>query len=108
MKWVVEAKLFPGVLCVNRAFVGVGSVSVLHQKCRDVRVRSPFCRIWGFRRRVRRGGFSIRCFPSVFQKKAGGVFTVVSGAHVTHIHAVRLQVLSRMICGHFARRARHF
>ena len=54
----------------------------------------------GFRRRVRRGVSSSGVSRPVFQKKAGGV-TAVSEAHVTHTYAVRLQVLSRMVCGHF-------
>jgi hypothetical protein len=46
--------------------------------------------------------FVMGVFASDVPERArGGVFTAVSGSHVTHTCAVRLQVLSRMVCGCF-------
>ena len=107
MIWVVEATSFPR----RRLFVGFLSVWALSVFCTKNAVMfvfgPPFCVVCGFPSSCPSWVFSIRCFRSVSQKKRGGVFTAVSGAHVTHIHAVRLQALSRIVPGHIARHAHH-
>ena len=61
---------------VSRACGGVGSVRVLLQKCRDVRVRHPFEGICG----VSSVYFSWGGVPSYVPERArGGVFTAFSG-----------------------------
>jgi hypothetical protein len=88
MNWVVEAKLFPGCCCESgfcRCGLGQGAAP----KMPGCACSPPhFCRIWGFCRRVRRGGFSIRCSR---KKRGGGVFTSVSGG-ARHAHLRRSSV----------------
>ena len=72
---------------VSRACGGVGSVRVLLQKCRDVRVRHPFEGICGVSGDV----FVMGCFHPMCQKERAAVFLRPSRvAHVAHIHAARL------------------
>ena len=83
----------------------MGSVRLLPQKCRDVAVWAPFGGIFGFPSiHSSCGAVSILC-----ARKSVMVFLRPSRvAHGTHISAVRLQALPRMILCHIARHARHF
>ena len=111
---------------VSRACGGVGSVRVLPQKCRDVRVRHPFEGICGVSSVYFFMGCSILCArKSVWWCFYGplGRHTLRASlplvcrpcrassrdiSHGTHITAVRLQALPFMILCHIARQARHF
>ena len=110
---------------VSRACGGVGSVRVLLQKCRDVRVRHPFegiCGVssvyfsWGVPSYVPErawwcfygplGWRTLRTsMPLVYRPCRASSRDI---SHGTHITAVRLQALPFMILCHIARQARHF
>ena len=104
----------------------MGSVRLLPQKCRDVPVWAPFSGIFGFPSIYSSCGG----VPSYVPESAGWCFYGPLGwhtlrtsmplvcrpcrassrdiSHGTHISAVRLQAIPRMIWCHIARQARHF